>query len=202
MMILVNGCTKTVLEVASLYPGKVGFLTSPDAGNRISKIEASGLPWAADNGAFSGFKPGKFIRMLDCIRGRAHCLWVACPDAVGDAQATFSRFCSWQYRILDACSGVAYVAQDGCEDMEIPWHYLTCLFIGGTTTWKLSASAESVAREAKRRGKLLHMGRVNSMRRLKIAFEWGCDSVDGTGMSRFGKAYIQRYVELIRSMEG
>lgn len=40
--------------------------------------------------------------------------------------------------------------------------------------------ATHMALEAKRRGKHVHMGRVNSLRRLRFARDIGCDSVDGT----------------------
>jgi hypothetical protein len=35
-------------------------------------------------------------------------------------------------------------------------------------------------RDARRRGKWVHMGRVNGLRRLRIALDFGVDSVDGT----------------------
>jgi hypothetical protein len=40
--------------------------------------------------------------------------------------------------------------------------------------------AHRLGAETKRRGKWLHMGRVNSARRFAIAELMGCDSVDGT----------------------
>ena len=62
--------------------------------------------------------------------------------------------------------------------------YLTpVLFIGGTDEFKLGPDAEAIGREAKDRGKWLHMGRVNSIKRLRIAKRMGCDSVDGTYLS-------------------
>lgn len=62
----------------------------------------------------------------------------------------------------------------------MPWDEFDALFIGGTTRWKLSEAAHELAAEAKRRGKWLHMGRVNSWPRMQIASAMGCDSVDGT----------------------
>lgn len=54
------------------------------------------------------------------------------------------------------------------------------LFLGGDTEWKLSPMATELAREAKMRGKWVHMGRVNSRRRFRLAIEMGCDSADGS----------------------
>ncbi|WP_244320582.1 hypothetical protein [Streptomyces melanosporofaciens] len=59
--------------------------------------------------------------------------------------------------------------------------------MAGSTAWKLGPAAEGLAREAAARGKAIHMGRVNSRRRLTIAQWYGCDSVDGTYLA-FGPA--------------
>lgn len=48
------------------------------------------------------------------------------------------------------------------------------------TEWKVGTMAAAVTAEAKRRGKWVHMGRVNSEDRLTRAREMGCDSADGT----------------------
>jgi hypothetical protein len=54
------------------------------------------------------------------------------------------------------------------------------LFVGGTTSWKLSEVAYGLVQEAKRRGKFVHMGRCNSRQRLIAAAVGGYDSADGT----------------------
>lgn len=46
--------------------------------------------------------------------------------------------------------------------------------------WKLGPRARSLVHEAKRRGKWVHFGRVNSMKRFEYARAIGCDSADGT----------------------
>jgi len=74
----------------------------------------------------------------------------------------------------------ALVAQDGLENLDVPWDTFDCLFIGGTTDWKLSEPAYALTTEAKRRGKWAHMGRVNSFRRIVAASISSYDSVDGT----------------------
>ncbi len=61
-----------------------------------------------------------------------------------------------------------------------PWDDFDALFVGGSTEWKLSGSARELVREARARGKSTHMGRVNSLRRLRYAESIGCDSADGT----------------------
>jgi hypothetical protein len=75
----------------------------------------------------------------------------------------------------------AYAAQDGCDAPGLlPWDSFDVLFLAGSTEWKLSPVAEQLAREAKARGKGVHIGRVNSRIRLGIAEWFGCDSADGT----------------------
>lgn len=68
--------------------------------------------------------------------------------------------------------------------------------IGGSTSWKLSAAAAGIVNEAKHRGKWVHMGRVNSRRRVLYAKSIGCDSVDGTVL-RFDPARITKVLEWV-----
>ena len=44
--------------------------------------------------------------------------------------------------------------------------------------------------EAKRRRKWVHMGRVNSERRIRYAASIGCDSIDGTKWVRWRDIYL------------
>lgn len=50
--------------------------------------------------------------------------------------------------------------------------------------WKLGPVPRVLAAEAKARGKWVHMGRVNSRKRYEYARRIGCDSVDGTFLTR------------------
>jgi hypothetical protein len=75
---------------------------------------------------------------------------------------------------------VALVAQDGLENLHIPWCSFDALFLGGSTAWKLGPAARDLTRQAKGRRKHVHMGRVNSLDRLRYAAAIGCDSADGT----------------------
>jgi hypothetical protein len=58
------------------------------------------------------------------------------------------------------------------------------LFIGGTTAFK-ERDARAWGAFARERSLYLHMGRVNSARRIAIAAEAGVHSVDGTSATRF-----------------
>jgi hypothetical protein len=54
----------------------------------------------------------------------------------------------------------------------------------------LGPEVEQVVAEARQRGIWVHMGRVNSLRRLAYAASIGCDSIDGTQWVRFRDTYL------------
>ena len=137
--------------------------------------------WAMDNGAFSGFDEGAFMRMLERFADRPGCLFVTAPDVVADAAATLARWPFW-VRVLHGLGlPPAFVAQDGIVPTRVPWDGMGALFIGGSTAFKESPEAESLCALAKARGLWVHMGRVNSKRRIRLAQRFGVDSYDGTG---------------------
>lgn len=202
MRLLVSGATKTMERLAGRFAGCLGWLTTPAAGNRLDGlIGSSGLPWAIDNGAFSGLDESAFRSLLTKSVGRPGCLFVAVPDVVGNARATLDYFRVWSGEVRASGHPLAFVGQDGAEELEIPWDEFGAWFIGGTTTWKLSRASANLAAEAKRRGKWVHMGRVNSLRRIRTAYDFGCDSVDGTSMSMFGDRYIPKFCRWIESLD-
>ncbi|WP_224277322.1 hypothetical protein [Streptomyces sp. LS1784] len=97
------------------------------------------------------------------------------------AVATLTMSLPWLPRIRSLGVPAAFVAQDGSEAVGlIPWDQTDVLFIGGSTEWKLGPGVQSVARQAVDRGIPVHMGRVNSRRRLQLAKDMGCSSADGT----------------------
>ena len=138
--------------------------------------------FAVDNGVFTGkFNPVQFVRWLGALRPhQARCLFVAAPDVVADYPATLAQYSEW-YPILRAEGWpVAYVAQDGSEEGELP--ECQAIFIGGSTEWKMSGAALDVIRLAKLRGLWTHVGRVNSQKRIRHFQLAGVDSVDGTSI--------------------
>lgn len=174
--------------------GRLGLIDTPGQRKTTQTDLAhdAGTPWCADNGAFSdSFDEDKWWKFLLRNAHRAQtCLFAVAPDVVGDALATHERSEPWLERIRELGYPVAYVAQDGLEDLELPydgtdwWDSFDVLFIGGTTDWKLGPFVRRLVAEAKARGKWVHMGRVNSERRYRYAHAIGCDSVDGTYLTR------------------
>lgn len=171
-----NPCGRAVID--AMQRGDLGFIDTPAQGNR----RPEGVAWCADNGAFSdNFDEDKWWQFL--LRNSDHastCLFAVAPDVVGDAAATLERSLPWLAEIRDLGYPVAFVAQDGLENLTVPWDLFDVLFIGGTTMWKLGGHARHLVREAKAHGKWVHMGRVNSERRYEYARAIGCDSADGT----------------------
>lgn len=162
--------------------GELGCITTPKQGNRLP----DGAVLCADNGVYGAGWPGEdawwaWLGRLPAARVK----FAVAPDVVADAAATLERSRPWFDQIRGRGLPVALVAQNGLEDMTVPWGDFDCLFIGGDTAWKLGPAARELAGEARARGKWVHMGRVNSERRIRYAAAIGCDSVDGTYL-RFG----------------
>ena len=201
MKILISGgCRETIAHIAKTCPHLrryMGWMNSPRHCYSIQTLRKIGCTsMCLDNAAYSNFCPDAYSRMLDkWADAPIPVEWVTIPDVVGNAALTNTLFDKWQDRIF--AFPRAYVAQDGAEDLELPWDDFKCLFIGGTTGWKLSQSAESVVKEGKRRGKVIHMGRVNSQKRMRYAFQLGCESVDGTGYSKYNKKELRKALEYV-----
>lgn len=162
-----------------------GFmLTFPFVRESPRRGSLDGTLWAADTGCFTrpeAFDTDKYIEWLVKRKQFASmCLFATAPDVVGDAVLTLERSVPVFSMIREAGFKAALVGQDGLEDLDIPWDDFDCLFIGGTTEWKLSEPAYSLVAEAKKRDKWAHQGRANSFRRLKAAALSGYDSADGT----------------------
>ena len=150
-----------------------------------------------DNDCFTGFNEKAFVNYLGKIQGKEGCLFVNAPDVVGDAELTLERFHHWQPIIKSYGLPVALVAQDGLDKHEVPWTMFEALFIGGTTEFKLGEYVKELVREAKERGKFVHMGRVNSKKRIEYAISIGCDSVDGSGYSMFPDTNIPKALAVL-----
>jgi hypothetical protein len=200
MRILISRSTDGIVrEVGEeTYRQHLGILITPALGSTPRRaIEVGGI-WAVDNGCFTGFEKDAFIQMLKSLRAYPGCKFVVAPDVVANATATLTRFNMWEPVLHYMGFPVAFVAQDGLENMPIPWERFETLFIGGSTHWKLSHHAAAIAQKAKARGKWLHMGRVNTNVRIDIARSIGCDSVDGTGYARYSKSELPPAIRTLK----
>lgn len=142
---------------------------------------ASGIPYALDNGCFAKFDRATWERMLvEADSDRP--LFVTLPDIVGDAQRTAELFEHFWTRTQELPR--ALVLQDGIEYVKIPWDQITAVFVGGSDHFKFSKEALNAARTAKMLGKWVHVGRVNTAKRVNNWLRLA-DSIDGSGISRF-----------------
>lgn len=173
MRLLVSGATVAVKAWHARRPDRVGVFLTPGKGMVVSML-GLGIPYAADNGCFSRYDPDAIERMLAVLAARPdRPLFFACPDVVGDAPATLTRFRDWGPRVRALGIPVALVGQDGLTPNHVDWDAIDAYFVGGSTEWKLSRESHALVRHAKTRGKHVHMGRVNSCRRIRVAAVWG-----------------------------
>lgn len=183
-----------VAHIGELYATHSGLLTSPYSGFRPETALEYGARWAADNGCFLRYDPARILSMLRRYQSVSGCLWIVVPDVVRDAGETLRLYHQWRdvYRLYGY--PLAFVAQNGIEQYQLEWDF-ECLFIGGDDAFKYSDTVRHFVAEAKRRGKWVHNGRVNTPERILYSRAIGCDSFDGTHFTRV-PADVARYLPL------
>lgn len=191
MLCLISGASRARQQHMS-HP-HLGLFTSPVTGG--GPVHDKGKPWGCDNDCFKGnFNGARFLRYLARC-DPTHCLFVACPDVVGDAAATLEQYHHWASKITELGYPVAFVLQNGQDPDAIPAS-AAAVFVGGTTEYKYSPEAAAAVRVAKRRGLWVHWGRVNTARRLRYIAEIGCDSFDGTNVCKWPDIHVPRMLKL------
>lgn len=140
--------------------------------------------WAADNGCFSRPEAYSDAWYLAWLERRAPyretCLFATAPDVWGDGPATIALSTPVLPAIRELGYRTALVAQPGTTIELVPWDLIDALFVGGPNEWQHSEPLIELVAEARARGKWVHMGRVNTRRRLAYAVSIGCSSSDGT----------------------
>lgn len=185
-MYLTSSATSNALREALATRDDLGAMLTPTLGAYkwalLERVKAFGC----DNGCYSRgeeFDLDRYLAWLSTLTwAREKCLFATGPDVMGNALATWERSREVLPRIRDLGLPAALVAQDGIERMTIEWDVFDVLFLGGSTEFKLHPDRERLVSQAKARGKWVHMGRVNSLQRLRLAHDWGCDSADGNAI--------------------
>lgn len=141
---------------------------------------------AADNACFnnpSQYTDARYEALLHKMPPH-RTLFASAPDVLGSHLATVDKSIPMLRRIRFLGLKSAFVAQDGWDEETTPWDEFDAIFVGGSTEFKFRGGREAVV-AAKKRHKWTHMGRVNSLDRLRAAVGIGCDSSDGTYL-KFG----------------
>lgn len=181
-----------VRQLGRLFPGTLGLLISPGDW----KAPTPSLPYALDNGAYPAHANGyewdakEWINLLDkaaCAQIKPR--WVAVPDKVMDAGQTKKMWNEWHPFAGELGVPLAFVVQDGMTEKDVPDN-ADVVFVGGSTGWKWSSLHGWTARFPR-----VHVGRVNSLRRLLECEEAGAESCDGTGWFR---GDIEQTREIVR----
>lgn len=191
---------ETVIEQMGEHAAELaGILLTPFARRDLDYALELGIPFALDNGCFRRYDPAKIISMLRNYQGLPGCTFAVLPDVVCNHAETLTLFREWLPRYQAMGYPPAFVLQNGVSPDTVPYDDVSALFIGGDTAFKFSLLVRDIARIAKGRGLWIHMGRVNSERRIRYAASIGCDSFDGTGYSKFSKTVISKHVPAMLS---
>jgi hypothetical protein len=126
-----------------------------------------GFGYAIDNGAWSAHRSGRpwdraaFVRCLDLLGADAD--WVVAPDIVLGGSASLDLSLGWLGSLLDSTARVLLAVQDGHTAAQLAEHLGPRV---GLFCW-------------------LHVGRVNTARRISICAAASATSFDGTSATKF-----------------
>lgn len=153
-------------------------------------LRSEGFAYALDNGAWSAYTQGRpfdapaFSKALAKMGGGAD--WTVLPDIVAGGHPSLDLSLRWMRSVLDSSPRALLAVQNGMspDDVRPFLGPRVGIFIGGDTAWKLSTLPAwcALGREL---GCWVHVGRVNTARRILTCSASGATSFDGTSASRF-----------------
>lgn len=162
-----------------------GILLTPDRPERWDFDN-----FAIDNGAWGCFQRGAEWtpdRWMPLLRTHgANALWAVAPDIVCGGAASLARSVDWLPQMRALTPRVLIAVQNGmtANDLRPFVDNCTGIFVGGDTVWKES-SLPMWGKLSAETGCWLHVGRVNSRRRIRLCALAGADSFDGTSASKY-----------------
>jgi len=147
-------------------------------------------PWFYDNGAFVDWKaeqPFDADAYLSDMRTMATDNdkpdFYVIPDVVADGDKSIRFSCEWMTRLdglgLSTVAPRYFAAQDGMVGVDLPWHAIDGVFIGGTKPWKVR-TAKMWADTAAKAGKACHFARCGTARTVALARSLRVDSCDSS----------------------
>ncbi len=153
-------------------------------------LRHEGFRFALDNGAWSAYTQGKpfDVRAFEvALRKLGHAAdWSVLPDIVAGGMPSLELSLSWMRRVLDESPVALLAVQDGIEPCDVR-SFLgprVGIFVGGSTAWKLK-TLDDWGRLGRDVGCWVHVGRVNTARRIHHCGVAGVTSFDGTSASRY-----------------
>jgi hypothetical protein len=154
-----------------------------------------GFEYAVDNGAWSAylngraFDTGAFRATVEVMGAGAD--WVVAPDIVQGGRKSLHVSESWLPWLFDRAPITLIAVQDGMRPSDVRPILRTCprrigIFLGGSTEWKLQMLSlwGELAEEV---GCYYHVGRVNSVKRIRMCRYARAHSFDGSGPVKFPK---------------
>jgi hypothetical protein len=175
--------TGTIRNLAALRDAGWRLIVSATGAHR-----SEGLRYAIDNGAWTAHQQGTtfdasaFVQLIDNLGSGAD--WIVVPDIVGGGLLSLEFSLRWMGRVRACGRPILLAVQDGMDGYDVGRFlgHETGLFVGGSTEWK-EETLPHWGRVARDRGCHLHVGRVNSRRRIRLCADAGADSFDGTSAS-------------------
>lgn len=179
--------THTARNLAALRSAHWRILLSPERGYD----PPDGFRFAIDNGAWTCFKKQipfdgeAFARLLE--RHGAAADFVVMPDIVAGGPRSLELSLAWLDR-LRHFRLILLPVQDEMDEKDVGAVLQRTpnmgIFLGGSTEYKLKHMyAWGMVAHAFRR--YYHIGRVNTMRRIRLCAEAGADSFDGTSATMY-----------------
>ena len=158
-------------------------------------LRHEGFPYALDNGAWSAYSQGRpfneaaFLYALRRLGAGAD--WTTLPDIVAGGHASLELSLRWMQRVLDESPRALLAVQDGLTpDDVVPFvGERVGIFVGGSTAWKLQTLPQW-AKMGQQQGCWVHVGRVNTIRRITLCDQCGATSFDGSSASRFERTLL------------
>jgi len=159
-------------------------------------LRTEGMRYALDNGAWSAYRrgvawdPDPFLSAV--LRLGAKADFIVLPDIVGAGAASLRRSLAWLPFLSGHTRLMLLPVQDGVDPADVVPQLgeNVGLFVGGTTAWKLETLGYwgGVADKV---GCYLHVGRVNTQRRIARCHAAGAHSFDGTSVTRYAETLAE-----------
>jgi hypothetical protein len=152
-------------------------------------LRHEGFRYALDNGAWHAFAnrlpfdEKAFLAAFDKLGKGAD--FVVLPDIVTGAERSLAFSMKWAHELDQSCPQVLAVQDGMSAEMIAPLvGPMRGIFVGGSDEFK-EKTLPIWGELARCRQAYLHVGRVNTRRRIFLCEAAGADSFDGSGPSRF-----------------